>query len=169
MNWKPIRDEVVQLLKNNQKKAAILITKGKGHEHVDHLESKMLELMSYARNKATGFVEKAEKSQSRLENVTITLTFAGVLLSIFIAFIATSRLQKAKNKILNKNTELQKALDEIQTLQGIIPICSYCKKIRDDEGAWEVVEAYITNHSEAQFSHGICPDCFEENFDNSEE
>lgn len=155
IKWKPIRDEVVHLLNNNQKKAAIRITKGKGAEHVAQLESKMLELMSYARNKATGFLEKAEKSQSRLENVTITLTVAGVLLSILIAFIATSRLQKA--------------FDEIQTLQGIIPICSYCKKIRDDEDAWKSVEAYITSHSEAQLSHGICPDCFKVNFDDSEE
>ncbi len=62
----------------------------------------------------------------------------------------------AQEKIIIK---LQKALDEILILRGILPICSYCKKIRDDKGAWEVIEAYICRHSEAQFSHGICPEC----------
>jgi len=57
--------------------------------------------------------------------------------------------------------KLEKALTEIKTLRGIIPICSYCKVIRNDEGAWEQLEAYITHHSDAQFSHGICPKCLE--------
>ncbi len=55
--------------------------------------------------------------------------------------------------------ELQQALAEIKTLRGIIPICSACKKIRDDEGYWHQVEVYIHQHSQARFSHGICPDC----------
>ncbi len=54
----------------------------------------------------------------------------------------------------------KKLREEIKTLEGIIPICSYCKNIRDDEGSWERLEAYIDTHSNAQFSHGICPDCF---------
>lgn len=57
------------------------------------------------------------------------------------------------------NTELQKALTDIKTLYGIIPICASCKKIRDDEGAWHQMEAYISRHTDAQFSHGICQDC----------
>jgi PAS domain S-box-containing protein len=55
--------------------------------------------------------------------------------------------------------ELQKALDEIKKLQGILPICSHCKQIRDDKGYWSQIESYIGAHSEAKFSHGICPDC----------
>jgi CheY-like chemotaxis protein len=55
--------------------------------------------------------------------------------------------------------ELEDALAEIKTLRGILPICSYCKKIRDDEGYWHQVEVYIRDHSEAEFSHGICPEC----------
>lgn len=58
--------------------------------------------------------------------------------------------------------ELQQAMDEIRTLRGIIPICSYCHSIRDDEGAWESLESYISEHTEAHFSHGICPDCVEQ-------
>jgi len=51
------------------------------------------------------------------------------------------------------------SLDEIKILQGIIPICASCKKVRDDKGAWNQIESYIRDHSEADFSHGICPDC----------
>ena len=55
--------------------------------------------------------------------------------------------------------ELQKALTEIKTLHGILPICASCKKIRDDSGAWHQIESYIRDHSDAEFSHGICADC----------
>jgi len=61
--------------------------------------------------------------------------------------------------------ELKQAFDEIKTLKGIIPICSYCKKIRDEKGAWDMMEAYISAHSEALFSHGICPECYEKEID----
>lgn len=57
--------------------------------------------------------------------------------------------------------ELQKALNEVKTLRGLIPICSNCKKIRDDKGYWTQVEAYIQDHSDARFSHGICPECLQ--------
>jgi len=56
---------------------------------------------------------------------------------------------------------LQKALHDIKTLRGIVPICAWCKKIRDDEGYWSQVEVYVHNHSEAEFTHGICPECRE--------
>lgn len=55
--------------------------------------------------------------------------------------------------------ELQQALDSIKKLKGLLPICTSCKKIRDDDGYWQNVEKYIREHSEAQFTHGICPDC----------
>ncbi len=70
-----------------------------------------------------------------------------------------------KNEELKQlNLELQLALKTIQVLEGIIPICAFCKKIRDDKGYWDRVEAYITKHSKAQFSHSICPDCLKENY-----
>lgn len=59
-------------------------------------------------------------------------------------------------------SELQHALTNIKELKGIIPICSYCKKVRDDEGYWHMVEAYVSAHSDAEFSHGICPNCLEQ-------
>lgn len=61
----------------------------------------------------------------------------------------------------NKNRDLQKAMEEIKILRGILPICSNCKKIRSDKGLWEQLEAYIETRTDASFSHGICPDCAE--------
>ena len=55
--------------------------------------------------------------------------------------------------------ELQEALKEVKQLSGLLPICSHCKQIRDDKGYWNQIESYIGAHSEAKFSHGICPDC----------
>ncbi len=57
--------------------------------------------------------------------------------------------------------ELQDALTRIKTLKGLLPICASCKKIRDDQGYWQQIEAYISEHSGAEFSHGICPDCLQ--------
>ena len=56
--------------------------------------------------------------------------------------------------------ELQDALAQIKTLRGLLPICMYCKKIRDDKQYWQQVEGFISEHTEAQFSHSICPDCY---------
>ncbi len=60
------------------------------------------------------------------------------------------------------NTELKEALAKVKTLGGFLPICANCKKIRDDKGYWTQIEAYIRDHSEAEFSHGICPGCTKE-------
>ncbi len=66
------------------------------------------------------------------------------------------RQEVAKEKLI---VELRKALEQVKLLSGFLPICSSCKKIRDDRGYWSQIESYISNHSEAEFSHGICPDC----------
>jgi PAS domain S-box-containing protein len=67
--------------------------------------------------------------------------------------------EKEKEKLIQK---LKNALDEVKKLSGLIPICSHCKKIRDDKGYWKQIEEYIEQHSEAQFSHGLCKECVEE-------
>jgi DNA-binding response OmpR family regulator len=65
-----------------------------------------------------------------------------------------------KNNELEKtNDELKKSLETIQKLKGLIPICSHCKKIRNDNGYWQQLEVYIREHSDAEFTHGLCPDC----------
>ena len=57
--------------------------------------------------------------------------------------------------------ELEEAMTRVKTLQGLLPICSYCKRVRNDGDYWQQVEGYISDHSDARFSHGICPDCYE--------
>jgi len=69
---------------------------------------------------------------------------------------AHERVEAEKEELIK---ELQQALAEIKTLKGIVPICASCKKIRDDKGFWNQLEAYIRDHSEAEFSHSICPEC----------
>ncbi|MCB2186866.1 MAG: DUF3365 domain-containing protein [Deltaproteobacteria bacterium] len=66
-----------------------------------------------------------------------------------------------ENKVTERTALLQKALDEVNTLSGLLPICANCKKIRDDQGYWHQVEVYIHDHSVAEFTHGICPECKE--------
>ena len=68
-------------------------------------------------------------------------------------------IQNQLREIESKNVLLQKRLDEIKQLRGILPICSKCKKIRNDKGYWEMIEKYIGEHSDAVFSHGLCPVC----------
>ena len=62
------------------------------------------------------------------------------------------------------NAELQAALDQVKVLSGLIPICAGCKKVRNDEGFWQEVEKYVSEHSGATFSHGLCPDCIKRYF-----
>ena len=66
---------------------------------------------------------------------------------------------EAENKLKTLNLELNEALAEIKTLYGLLPICAWCKKIQNEKGEWEKLESYLESHSNAEFTHGICPDC----------
>jgi hypothetical protein len=63
-----------------------------------------------------------------------------------------------------EKAELQRSIARIRRLEGIISICSYCHRIRNEQRSWQRLEAYLVDHSDAQFSHGICPECFEQHF-----
>jgi methyl-accepting chemotaxis protein len=158
-DWKPIRDEVFILFNSGRRNEAALITKGKGADHVAKLEEKMLELTSYARKKADSFMQLSEKSQSKVENISVILVLGGIFLSAFIAFFTVRHVLKVEKALFNERNELQKALSEIKTLSGLLPICASCKKIRDDKGYWNQIELYIRDHTEAEFSHSLCPIC----------
>jgi len=69
------------------------------------------------------------------------------------------RMIEMQGALASKIEELNRALEEIKTLRGILPICTNCKKIRDDRGYWNQVEVYVHERTEAEFSHGICPQC----------
>jgi CheY-like chemotaxis protein len=71
------------------------------------------------------------------------------------------RVLGLQQKLAERVAELQDALSNVKQLHGLLPICSYCKRIRGDDQYWQQVEGYIADHSEAQFSHGICPACYD--------
>ncbi len=74
------------------------------------------------------------------------------------------KIKDAENLLRQEKEKLEKALFEVKKLSGLLPICSHCKKIRDDEGYWNQIETYIQARSEAQFSHSICQDCAREHY-----
>ena len=80
----------------------------------------------------------------------------GLVYSVARDVTASKQAEAEREQLVR---ELQAALSEVRTLQAILPICSYCKKIRDDENYWHSVEAYISQHTSTRFSHGICPSC----------
>lgn len=99
---------------------------------------------------------------------------AFMVMMMFIVFIAILHKLRSEQKIirdqkkllereLNEKSllvkDLGEALNKVKTLKGLLPICSYCKKIRDDKGYWNQLEEYVSKNSDANFSHSICPDC----------
>ena len=94
----------------------------------------------------------------------MVFSFLAIFVAAGSAVISYARdrrriVDDARKKLI---CELQDALAEIKTLQGILPICSHCKKIRDEEGDWNRIETYIREHSDAEFTHGMCPECIKE-------
>jgi hypothetical protein len=69
-----------------------------------------------------------------------------------------------RDDLAQKNQKLSEALNTTKMLRGLLPICSSCKKIRDDDGYWNQLESYIEDHSWTKFSHGICPECLKEHY-----
>ncbi len=72
-----------------------------------------------------------------------------------------SRVVSLQERLADRVAELETALGNVHRLQGLLPICAYCKRIRDDRNYWSQVETYVAEHSDVQFSHGICPSCLE--------
>ena len=89
-----------------------------------------------------------------------TLGIGGILLVILVIILYWNRRLQREIIVRKKaESDLQRALDDVKTLEGLLPICASCNKIRDDKGYWNQLEVYIEDHSDALFSHGICPDC----------
>lgn len=95
---------------------------------------------------------KANKWVSPSDTLLLTVRDA---VEAYLALVATME------ELNGKNHELEHALGEIKTLRGLLPICSICKKIRDDSGYWIQLERYISDHSEAEFTHSMCTECME--------
>jgi hypothetical protein len=90
---------------------------------------------------------------------SFTLTYQSLILNLRDTIQGHLELLFMNHVLGEENKKLQDYISEIKTLRAILPICSKCKKIRDDEGYWHEVESYISAHSETLFSHSICPEC----------
>ena len=71
------------------------------------------------------------------------------------------RMVELQAELTNRVLELERAMSEITQLRGILPICAYCKSVRNDQNYWQTVEQYVGSHADVKFSHGICPKCVE--------
>ena len=89
--------------------------------------------------------------------VAFLLLAAGILLDINIQKLAYER--KVEENLRETNRRLTESIAQVRVLRGLLPICAACKKVRDDKGYWQQIEEYVREHSEADFSHCICPDC----------
>ena len=98
------------------------------------------------------FLAKPPKARELGQAIVIAKARFGDLLS----------LRRTNDALQRRTKELEEALAKIKTLRGLIPICASCKKIRSDKGFWQQLEDYLTEHSEADFTHGICPECLEQ-------
>ena len=107
------------------------------------------------------YVNVTEQMQRLKELFWRSYIIFSLVICIFLILIVvfSFRMDKAAKERENIILELQDALAEVITLRGIIPICSSCKKVRDDKGYWNQIESYIRDHSKADFSHSICPEC----------
>jgi len=82
-----------------------------------------------------------------------------------LAYLYVETVAFAEARLTQINSNLEKALSEVNTLRGILPLCSFCKKIRDDQGYWNQVDVYFKQHySDVDFSHGVCPECAEKHY-----
>lgn len=112
-------------------------------------------------NKTVGIIGLANKPSDFTDE---DAEIASVLGDLAAIALENSRYLELLN---NKTADLEKAFDEIKTLKGIVPICMHCKGIRDDQGYWNELEQYISEHSNAQFSHGICEKCMNKYYSNN--
>jgi hypothetical protein len=110
--------------------------------------------------KTVGIIGLANKPSDFTERDAFIATGFGELAAISLSHnrnLDKKRQAREEREIVIK--DLKEALHQVKTLSGLLPICSYCKKIRDDKGYWNQIDAYIQQHSDARFSHGICKEC----------
>ena len=86
------------------------------------------------------------------------------LTAFLVTAVALAKLRDELTRERKLNTELSDAMAEIKQLRGILPMCSFCRKIRDEQGQWTALEKYISDHSNAQVSHGLCPICYKKHY-----
>jgi two-component system cell cycle sensor histidine kinase/response regulator CckA len=171
-------------LVNNRKYLNEVLTLGKVHSKFIHRDAESLEGQKMAVDVVEIYVPlisggqvlgafeiyyditarkiQLDKLLSRSSVIVFTLAFILSTVIVLLLFkenktsVERKRAEAEREKLIK---ELQDAIARINKLNGLLPICAHCKKIRDDKGYWNQIESYIREHSEAEFSHGICPEC----------
>ena len=128
----------------------------KGCAHLEHIPVIMVTAKSDLSNLQDAFAAGA------MDFISKPVNSVELLARVSSALLLKQEMDRRKNRELElrrSNEELQKALKEVKVLRGLIPICASCKKIRNDGGFWQQLEEYLGEHSEAEFSHGLCQPC----------
>jgi PAS domain S-box-containing protein len=142
--------------------AVFTVIDGDTGQPVENLAAKAMQTgrtISFDALKNPLLVTKTNGKTPIVDTVAPIMDDQGRISGAVLVFHDISERKQAEEEREKLLAQLQEAMATLKILSGIIPICASCKKIRDDEGDWHPPEVYITHHSEAQFSHGICPDC----------
>lgn len=129
--------------------------------------TRLLERAAEGEGRASCEVDLRSESGAQ-RSVQIEAVFSAEAGEYRLAVLDVTERKKAELAREKLVAELQDALARVRVLSGMLPICAACKKIRDDDGYWEQVEVYVQRHSDAQFSHGICPECMREKYPKEE-
>lgn len=106
--------------------------------------------------------------ESHVATILVSSALAALASSLFLGKVhglndalreKHAESERLRHELQGNLAMLEEALNSVKTLSGLLPVCASCKKIRDAEGRWEPIESYIRKHSDAEFSHGLCPDC----------
>jgi hypothetical protein len=133
---------------------------------LDYRREKVLAAYAGVAGLNVGIVAKIDLAEIRAPFLKAAFLSASIALAMIAAgaglFLRIT--EPLLRKLHETVAQLEKALRDVKTLRGIVPICSYCKKIRNDKGYWDQVEVYVMEHTEADFTHGICPACIDGHF-----
>ncbi len=121
-------------------------------------------LLSHGLHAEGWFSQVGGKTRYLIFDASPVYNRAGEVMAATETLQDITELKQVEEERERINVKLQEAIDKIKTLRGLIPICAGCKKIRDDKGYWNHLEQYFEEHSDASFSHGLCPECFQKFF-----
>jgi CHASE3 domain sensor protein len=148
----------------NRESALVRIQTGRGEAAMYRLHIAIQELQDEERSLLEQRRADAQSSGSMTQGIIVLAIVAAVLLAALTTMAihrditARHRAEQERETIIE---QLREALTTVKTLSGLLPICAWCKNIRDDQGYWKELEEYIKDHTEADFTHGICPECLE--------
>ncbi len=134
------------------------LTNGKGTGKLTEEQGREIQkaLVEKQITQLRNYAHQMQQSRLRIEAATQAKELADALQRLRVEVAERKRTEEQRDKLIS---DLQKALGEVKTLSRLLPICSHCKNIRDDKGDWSKIESYIHEHSDTEFSHGICPEC----------